>query len=79
MLRRCRVPEEKLVCEWDEHDFESLEMGMGFHQLAVRLLVWLILNHIQIFISRVVYSWLPAKTEEQECKERSVSVAVQSL
>ena len=78
-LRCCRVPEETLVCEWNEHDFESLEMGMGFHQLAVRLLVWLILNHIQIFISRVVFSCLPAKTKKQYRRERSVCVAVQSV
>ena len=79
MVRCCRVPEDSLVCEWNEHDFESLEIGMGFHQLAVRLLVWLSLNHIQIFISRVVFSWLPAKTKEQDCKERSVCVAVESV
>ena len=78
VLRFCRVPEDALVCEWTEHDFESLKTGMGFHQLAVRLLAWLVLNHIQIFISRLVYTCLPAKSEEQGRKERSVRVAVQS-
>jgi hypothetical protein len=66
----CRVPEEKPVCEWHDHDFEALEMGMGFHQMAVRLLVWLVLNHIQVFISRLVYTLCASKTKEQEKLER---------
>lgn len=65
-----------MVCEWKEHDFVAAKQGMGFHQLAVRLLTWLILNHIQIFISRLIFSCLPEKTEEQKQKERSVYVAV---
>ncbi len=61
-----------MVCEWTDHDFDVLEQGMGFHQLAVRLLVWLILNHIQIFVSRLIYTCVPTKTEEQDLQERSV-------
>ena len=65
-----RVPEDRPVCEWKEKDFEVLEMGMGFHQMAVRLLVWLCLNHIQFFVSKMVYSWFVGKTEKQEIAER---------
>jgi hypothetical protein len=34
-----RVPEHQDVCMWQEKDFDALQMGMGFHQMAVRLLV----------------------------------------
>lgn len=65
-----RVPENRPVCEWEDRDFESLEMGMGFHQLSVRLLVWLILNHLQLFISRLVSHFCAGKTHTQAQRER---------
>ena len=65
-----RVPENRPVCEWDEQDFKALKMGMGFHQLSVRMLVWLILNHFQFFISQLVLRFFPRKQPSQEQKER---------
>ena len=52
-----RIPEDKVnVCEWSEQDFHSLGLGMGFHQISVRLLGWLLLNHIQVTLQASVPS-----------------------
>jgi hypothetical protein len=32
--------------------------------------VWLCLNHIQFFVSRMVYHWFKGRTNEQEINER---------
>ena len=54
-----RIPEDKVnVCEWSEQDFHSLGLGMGFHQISVRLLGWLLLNHIQVTLQASVPSAL---------------------
>ena len=73
-----RVPEEQPVCEWKVKDFDVLEMGMGFHQMAVRLLVWLCLNHIQFFVSRMVLS-IAGKTKKQEEAERKRELAQREI
>ena len=50
-----RIPEDKVnVCEWSEQDFYSLGLGMGFHQISVRLLGWLLLNHIQVTLCQAL-------------------------
>ena len=52
-----RIPEDKVnVCEWSEQDFHSLGLGMGFHQISVRLLGWLLLNHIQVTLCQAPIS-----------------------
>lgn len=60
-----RIPEDKVnVCEWSEQDFHSLGLGMGFHQISVRLLGWLLLNHIQFAIAGLVFRFVNSKEPE---------------
>ena len=65
-----RAPSEDTPpCEWTPSDFEALERGMGFHQFSIRLLALLLLNHLQLFIVRMVWGCYASKSEEVERAE----------
>ena len=60
-----RIPEDKVnVCEWSEQDFYSLGLGMGFHQISVRLLGWLLLNHIQVTLAKLPFPSAPTLSSD---------------
>ena len=49
--------------------------GMGFHQLAVRCLSWLVLNHLQLLIVALVKRSFEPKSKKHIMKEVSVKAA----
>eukprot|EP01043_Picozoa_sp_COSAG02_P036228 COSAG02_NODE_2640_length_8349_cov_40.398545_2_plen_730_part_00 len=86
-LEQHRAPPEGLpLCMWDRHDFDVLKRGMGFHQLSIRSLTWLLLLLLNLLIAAVVSSHkcFPPKTaqqvkEEDEEDDRSRELQAQVL
>ena len=64
-------PESTPPCAWEADDFDKLRRGMGFHQLSIRWLTWLLLNHLQLAIVSVVNRSFRPKSDSQLKKEDS--------
>jgi hypothetical protein len=44
--------------------------GMGFHQLSARLLVWLILNQLQLWTVTLILAHMRPSNAEPDLKQR---------